>query len=60
MLDVNYPQDPNESNSFYSFAKKYLPTDKFNILDSQTKDPAKECAGYEDKIIAAGGLDLAV
>lgn len=60
MLDVNYPQDPNDPESFYSFAKKYLPTDKFEILDSQTKDPFKECRDYEAKIQAAGGLDLAI
>ena len=60
MLDVNYPQDPNDPDSFYSFAKKYLPTDKFEILDSQAKNPTKECQDYEAKIQAAGGLDLAV
>lgn len=60
MLDVNYSQDPAEPDSFYSFAKKYLPTPKFNILDSLAKDPAKECADYEAKIAADGGLDLAV
>lgn len=60
MLDVNYPQDPAEPESFYAFAQKYLPTKKFNILNSQAKDPEKECAEYEAKIKAAGGLDLAV
>lgn len=60
MLDVNYPQDPAEPESFFSFAQKYLPTKKFNILNSQTADPDKECAEYETKISAAGGLDLAV
>src|SRR3989344_2439893 len=59
MLDVNYPQDPSDPDSFYSFAKKYLPTDKFNILDSQAKDAEAECQQYEAKIAAAGGLDLA-
>lgn len=60
MLDVNYPQDPVEPDSFYRFAKKHLPTDKFEILDSQAKDPEIECRQYETKIKAAGGLDLAV
>ena len=60
MLDVNFPQDPNDPDSFYSFAKKYLPTNKFNILDSQAKDPEAECRQYDAKIAAAGGLDLAV
>lgn len=60
MLDVNYPQDPAEPESFYAFAQKYLPTKKFNILNSQAKDPEKECAEYEAKITMAGGLDLAV
>ncbi|MDZ7587459.1 MAG: glucosamine-6-phosphate deaminase [Patescibacteria group bacterium] len=60
MLDVNYPQDPKDPESFYSFSKKYLPTDKFNILDCRAKDPEAECLQYEAKIQAAGGLDLAV
>lgn len=60
MLDVNYPQDPADPDSFYSFCLKYLPTKQFNILNSQTKNPDKECAEYEAKIAAAGGLDLAV
>lgn len=60
MLDVNYPQDPAEPDSFFSFAQKYMPTPAFNILNSQTTDPVKECAEYEAKISAAGGLDLAV
>ena len=60
MLDVNYPQDPKDPDSFYNFAKKYLPTEKFEIMNSQAKDPEKECEEYEAKIQAAGGLDLAV
>lgn len=60
VLDVNFPQDPAEPESFYNFAQKYLPTKKFNILDSQAQDPEEECRAYEAKIKAAGGLDLAV
>jgi glucosamine-6-phosphate deaminase len=60
MLDANYPQDPNEPNSFFSFIQTNLPGVKFNILDSAAKDPAKECADYEARIKAAGGLDLAI
>jgi len=60
ILDVNYPQNPSEPESFYSFAKKYLPAKKFFILDSRTQNPEQECREYERKIIQAGGLDLAV
>jgi glucosamine-6-phosphate deaminase len=60
MLDVNYPQDPADPTSFYNFVKTNLPGVQFNILDSAAKDPAKECAAYEAKIKAAGGLDLVI
>lgn len=66
MLDVNYPQDPAEADSFLSYIKTNLldqinlPQENFNILDSQTDNPEKECQEYEAKIAAAGGLDLAV
>lgn len=60
MLDANYPQDPKEPSSFFSFAKDNLGTARFNILDSQTTDSEKECQTYEEKIKTAGGLDLAV
>lgn len=60
MLDINYPQDPAEPTSFYSFAKNNLPKVEFNILNSQTDDPDKECQSYEAKIQASGGLGLAV
>lgn len=66
MLDVNYPQDPAEADSFLSYIKTNLldqinlPQENFNILDSQTDDPEKECQEYEAKIAGAGGLDLTV
>lgn len=60
MLDVNYPQNPNDPESFFSFAKNNLPKAEFNILNSQTLDPDEECRQYEVKIAAAGGLDLAI
>lgn len=60
MLDVNYPEDPNEPTSFYSFAVKNLPKKEFEILNSQTKEPEEECEEYEKKIKVAGGLDIAV
>ncbi len=60
MLDVNYPQDPSEPTSFYSFVKTNLPGVEFNMLNSAAEDPAKECEAYEASIKAAGGLDLAI
>ncbi len=60
MLDAFYPQNPADPGSFYSYAKTNLPGVGFNILDSNAKDPDKECRDYEAKIQAAGGLDLAV
>lgn len=66
MLDVNYPQNQADPNSFLSYIKLNLlnhiplPPENFNILDSQTDDPEKECQEYEAKIASAGGLDLAV
>lgn len=60
MLDVNYPQDPNDVTSFYRYMTNHLPGVDFAILDSQTKEPEKECASYEMKIKNAGGLDLVV
>lgn len=60
MLDVNYPQDPDDQDSFNCYVKTNLPEVQFNILNSQAKDPQKECREYEAKIIAAGGLDLAI
>lgn len=66
MLDVNYPQDPSDPDSFLNYIKFNLlnhiplPAENFNILDSQTDDPEKECQEYEAKIASVGGLDLAV
>lgn len=60
MLDAFWPQDPGDPDSFYTYMKANLPGAAFNILDSSAADPDKECAAYEAKIVAAGGLDLAV
>ena len=66
MLDVNYPQNPADESSFLSYIKLNLfnhislPAENFNILDSQTDDPEKECQEYEAKIASVGGLDLAI
>lgn len=60
MLDAFWPQEPNDPTSFYSYAKTNLPGVEFNILNSNAADPETECRDYEAKILAAGGLDLAI
>lgn len=66
ILDVYYPQDPNDPNSFYSYIKNNLldninlPPENFHILDSNTKNTVEECLKYEENINKAGGIDLAI
>ena len=50
--------------SYHSFMRKHLfdhvdiPPRQINILDGNARDLEKECAAYEAKIKAAGGIDL--
>lgn len=50
--------------SYHSFMRKHLfdhidiPAAQINILDGNAKDLEKECAAYEARIKAAGGIDL--
>jgi glucosamine-6-phosphate deaminase len=61
---VNLPEDHPES--YHSFMNKYLfshidiPKDNVNILNGNAPDLEAECAGYEEKIKKAGGVNLFV
>lgn len=50
--------------SYHSFMRRHLfdhidiPAGQINILDGNAKDLEKECADYEARIKAAGGIDL--
>ena len=50
--------------SYWYFMHEYffkyidIPEKNVNILDGMAKDPVKECADYEAKIAACGGIDL--
>lgn len=61
---VNLPKDHPESyhsfmwNNFFSHID--IPENQVNILNGNAADLAAECAGYEERIKAAGGIDLFV
>lgn len=61
---VNLPKDHPESyhsfmwNNFFSHID--IPENQVNILNGNAEDLAAECAGYEERIKAAGGIDLFV
>lgn len=59
---VGLPEEHPES--YHSFMKRYLfdhidiPAENVNILNGNAADLDKECAEYEERIVAAGGIDL--
>ena len=59
---VGLPEEHPES--YHSFmAKNFfdhvdVPKENINILNGNAEDLAAECASYEAKIVAAGGIDL--
>lgn len=61
---VNLPKDHPESyhsfmwNNFFSHID--IPENQVNILNGNAADLAAECASYEERIKAAGGIDLFV
>lgn len=65
-LDEYYPIAPNHDQSYYYFmwinlfAHVDLDLKKTNLLNGLAPDPDAECAAYEEKIKAAGGIDLQV
>lgn len=59
---VGLPEDHPESyHSFMAenfFNHVDVPKENINILDGNAADPEAECAAYEARIAAAGGIDL--
>lgn len=57
------PEDPN-SYRFYMeehlFSKIDMPANHINMPNGMAVSPEKECQAYEDKIQAAGGIDIQV
>ncbi|GMO26019.1 MAG: glucosamine-6-phosphate deaminase [Termitinemataceae bacterium] len=55
---------PDHPQSYHSFMNEHffrhvdLPESNRNILDGMAKDLVAECAAYEEKITAAGGIEL--
>lgn len=63
-LDEYVNLDVNDKNSYHSFMHKNLfdhiniPEENINFLDGNAEDPEEECRRYEEKIKAAGGIDI--
>ncbi len=59
---VGLPEEHPESyhsfmkNNFFNFVD--VPQENINILNGNAEDLAAECAGYEERIVKAGGIDL--
>jgi glucosamine-6-phosphate deaminase len=61
---VNLPEDHPESYHSFMWSNFFgdidIPKDNVNILNGNTPDLEAECAGYEEKIKDAGGVNLFV
>lgn len=63
-LDEYVNLDVNDKNSYHSFMHENLfdhiniPKENINFLDGNAEDPEEECRRYEEKIKAAGGIDI--
>lgn len=63
-LDEYVHLDVNDKNSYHSFMHENLfdhiniPEENINFLDGNAEDPEEECRRYEEKIKAAGGIDI--
>lgn len=63
-LDEYVNLDVNDKNSYHSFMHENLfdhiniPEENINFLDGNAEDPEEECRRYEQKIKAAGGIDI--
>lgn len=59
---VGLPVEHPESYHSFMFNNLFnhidIPTENINILDGNAPDLAAECASYEERIVAAGGIDL--
>ena len=65
-LDEYYPISPSDPQSYRYYMRQNLfdavgiPPASAHIPDGEAKDPLAECAAYEAKIAAAGGIDLQI
>ena len=66
-IDEYYPLDPNELQTHYRFLKEYIfdltdiPAENIHCLcSSKVDDIAAYCNSYEEKITAAGGIDILI
>ena len=63
-LDEYYPIKKDNNQSYDYFMRKnlidYITLKRFNIPDGEASDPAAECKSYDERIKAAGGIDLQV
>ena len=63
-LDEYVNLDVNDKNSYHTFMHENLfdhvniPKENINFLNGNAKDLEKECMEYEEKIKAAGGIDI--
>lgn len=63
-LDEYVNLDVNDKNSYHNFMHENLfdhiniPEENINFLDGNAEDPEEECRRYEEKIKAAGGIDI--
>ncbi|SHK07216.1 glucosamine-6-phosphate deaminase [Paramaledivibacter caminithermalis] len=63
-LDEYYGLDSSNQQSYYYFMNKYLfrhiniKTENIHIPNGRTKDVDLECRDYEERIKAAGGIDI--
>ena len=63
-MDEYYHLPEEHPESYHSFMKKNffdhvdIKPENINILNGNAEDPEKECREYEERIIAAGGIDL--
>ena len=57
-LPVEHPESYHSFMYRYFFDHVDVPAENINILDGNAKDLQKECDDYEQKILAAGGIDL--
>ncbi len=63
-MDEYYHLPEEHPESYHSFMKHNLfdhidiKPENINILNGNAEDPEKECREYEERILAAGGIDL--
>jgi glucosamine-6-phosphate deaminase len=65
-LDEYHPIGKDDGQSYCHFMRKQLfdaknvEPSRTNIPNGESEDPAGECAAYESRIMAAGGIDLQI